>query len=392
MLDTPFERFAQPFRYVAIDVILIPERWPSFLGGARRYLLAIIRTLAPMFFSRISTRQLADLCNRISTSLAAGVDIRKVWDNEARRAKGFHASKHMRTISDAINAGADMREALADTDDYFPELFHEIAHVGHQTGHLDAAMAQLASHYEFQLKIRRGFLLAMAWPMIELGISILVIGLLIYVLGVIGRSTGQPIDILGFGLVGTSGLIKYCTFLGLVAGGLYLIWWGIRRGLAWTKPVQRFMIRVPGIGTAIESLALGRLAWTLHLTLNSGMDTRRAVALALRTTRNARYTDEMKSIDSWIQQGSSLYDAFEQTQAFPQTFLDVLLVGENTGMIVESMQKLADQYRAKSEAAMKVLAVIGFFVSFGVIAAILIAVIFRLAMFYIGTINDALQM
>jgi type II secretory pathway component PulF len=345
-----------------------------------------------MFFSRISTRQLADLCNRVSTSLAAGVEIRKVWENEAKRAQGIRARKHLRTISDAINAGANMREALADTDDYFPELFHEIAHVGHQTGHLDDALKQLAEHYEFRLKLQRGFLLAMAWPLIELGISILVIALLIYVLGVIGSSTGQPIDVLGFGLVGVPGLIKYFTFLGAIAGVLFLIWWGIQKGLAWTKPIQRFMIQVPGIGTAIESLALGRLSWTLHLTLNSGMDTRRAVALALRTARNARYTDEMKSIDSWIQQGSSLYDAFEQTKAFPRSFLDVLHVGESTGMIVESMQKLADQYREKSEAAMKVLAVVAFFVSFGVIAAILIAVIFRLAMFYIGTINDALQM
>jgi len=345
-----------------------------------------------MFFSRISTRHLAQLCNRVSTSLTAGVDIRTVWQNEAKRAQGIRAKKHFRTISDAINAGADMREALADTDDYFPELFHEIAHVGHQTGHLDEALRQLAEHYEFRLKLQRGFLLAMAWPLIELGISILVIALLIYVLGVIGSSTGTPIDVLGFGLIGVPGLIKYFSFLGAIAGVIFLIWWGIQKGLAWTKPIQRFMIRVPGIGTAIDSLALGRMSWTLHLTLNSGMDTRRAVALALRTTRNARYMDEMKSIDSWIQQGSSLYDAFEQTQVFPRSFLDVLHVGESTGMIVESMKKLADQYREKSEAAMKVLAVVAFFVSFGVIAAILIAVIFRLAMFYIGTINDALQM
>lgn len=345
-----------------------------------------------MFFSKISTRKLAELCNRVSTSLSAGLDARTVWRNEAQRAQGMLARRHFRTISEAIDAGADMRDALAGTNGYFPELFHELTHIGHQTGHLDEALAQLAGHYEFQLRIRRGFLMAMAWPLIELGISILVIALLIYVLGAIGQSTGHPIDVLGFGLVGTTGLIKYFTFLALVAGVIFLVWWGIRRGLAWTKPVQRVLIRIPGLGTALESLALGRLSWALHLTLNSGMDTRRAVALALRTTGNARYMDEMRSVDSWIQQGSSLYEAFDQTMVFPRSFLDILHVGESTGMIVESMKKLADQYREKSESAMKVLAVIGFFVCFGVIAAILIAVIFRMAMFYIGTINDALQM
>ncbi len=341
-----------------------------------------------MFFSKISTRQLADLCHRVSTSLAAGVDARTVWRHEAQRAQGMLARKHLQAVSNAVDAGADMRDALAGTDGYFPELFHELAHVGHQTGHLDEALAQLGNHYEFQLRIRRGFLMAMAWPLIELGISILVIGILIYALGVIGRSTNHPIDVLGFGLVGTPGLIKYFGFLAVVGAALFGIWWGIRRGLAWTKPVQRFIIRVPGLGTAIESLALGRLSWALHLTLNSGMDTRRAVALALRTSHNARYMDQMRFIDSWIQQGSSLYEAFDQTGAFPRSFLDILHVGESTGMIVESMKKLADQYREKSEAAMKMLAVVGFFVCFGAIAAILVAVIFRLAMFYIGVLND----
>jgi type IV pilus assembly protein PilC len=366
-----------------------PTGGPGFVSRRVLAVLADILWILPfMFFSKISTRQLADLCHRVSTSLSAGVDARTVWRNEAQRAQGLPARKHLRTVSEAVDAGADMRDALAGTDGYFPELFQEITHVGHQTGHLDEALAQLAGHYEFQLKIRRGFLMAMAWPLIELGVSILVIALLIYVLGAIGKSTGHPIDVLGFGLVGTPGLVKYFSFLALVAGAVILIWWGIQRGLAWTKPVQRFVIHVPGLGTAIESLALGRLSWALHLTLNSGMDTRRAVALALRTSRNARYTDQMRSIDSWIQQGSSLYEAFDQTGVFPRSFLDILHVGESTGMIVESMKKLADQYRERSEAAMKVLAVVGFFVCFGVIAAILVAVIFRLAMFYIGVLND----
>lgn len=343
-------------------------------------------------FSRISTRQLADLCNRVSTALEAGVDARSVWRNEAKRAEGLYAKKHFRTISEAIDAGSNMRDALAGTDRYFPELFHELAHVGDQTGHLDEALAQLGRHYEFQLKMRRGFLVAMAWPLIELGLAILIIGGLIFALGVVGKMTGHPIDVLGFGLVGTPGLIKYFTFLGIVAAVIFAIWWGIQRGLAWTKPVQRFMIRMPGLGTALDSLALGRLSWALHLTLNSGMDTRRAVALALRSTRNARYTDQMETIDSWIRQGSSLYEAFEQTMVFPRSFLDVLQVGEKTGMIVESMKRLADQYREKSEAAMKILSVVLFFMCFGLIALILILLIFRLAMFYIGTITDLTEM
>jgi len=345
-----------------------------------------------MLFSRISTRQLAELCHRLSTSLAAGVDIRKVWKNEADRAHGMLARKHFRAVSDAINDGADMREALSHTEEYFPELFHEVAQVGHQTGHLDEAFGQLAENYDFQLKLRRSFLASIAWPMIELGMAIVIIGVFIWGLGIVEEMTGTRNDFLGFGLVGTSGLIKYICFLALVAGAAFGVWWAFQRGLAWVKPIQRVVIRLPGLGKAVESLALGRLSWTLHLTMNSGMDIRRAVAIALRTSRNARYTDQMRSIDSWIQQGSSLYEAFNQSMVFPRSFMDVLHVGEETGMLVESMKTLADQYREKAEAAMKVLAVIGFFVTFGLVAAILIILILKIAMAaYIGPLYDALE-
>lgn len=346
-----------------------------------------------MFPSKISTRRLADLCRRLSTSLDAGIDARTVWRNEAMRAEGPTARRHFRTISEAVESGADMREALAETGDYFPELLREIAHIGDQTGHLDEAFAELAEHYDFQLKLRRGFLTAIAWPMIELGFAVGVIGLFILALGFVEDMTGQRTDVLGFGLVGLPGLIRYLGFLALVGGAIFGIWWAVRRGLAWTKPIQRVLIRIPGLGTAIDSLALGRLSWALHLTLNSGMDTRRAVALALRTSGNARYTDQIRSVDSWIRQGGSLYEAFEQANVFPSSFLDVLHVGESTGMVVESMKKLADQYREKSEAAMKVLAVVGFFVVLMLVFGILIALIFRIAInAYIGPMYDALEM
>ena len=294
-----------------------------------------------LFSPRISTRHLAELCQRVATALHAGVDIRTVWRNEARRSQGIAARASL-AISEAIGR-ADIREAFDATGTIFRTVSRD-AH-GSQTGHLDEAFAQLGENYEFQLRLRRDFLTSIAWPLIELGLAVLIIGFLIWVLGVIGSMRGTTIDILGFGLVGTPGLVKYCTFLAVVAGGVVFLWQAIRRGLAWTRPVQRFLIRLPGLGTALESLALGRLSWALHLTLNAGMDARRAVALAVKASRNARFTDQMRSIDAWIAQGGSLYEAFSQAMVFPQQFMDVLAVGEQTGMVVESMKKPADQYR-----------------------------------------------
>ena len=109
-----------------------------------------------MFFSsRISTRELARLCRRVATSLKAGVDIRTVCAREADQATRATTRRRLRALSDAVNAGQSLSEALSWTDDFFPEMFRELVVVGDQTGHLAESFVHLADHYDEQLRLRR---------------------------------------------------------------------------------------------------------------------------------------------------------------------------------------------------------------------------------------------
>src|SRR3972149_4825244 len=136
-----------------------------------------------LFTPRISTRELARLCRRLATSVEAGIDLRSIWTREAERAIGPIVRARFRAVSDAVNRGDSLSAALADTGDYFPPLFRELAGVGEETGHLAEAFHQLAEHYDFQLKLTSTFLVSITWPLVELAIAILAVGFLIYVLG-----------------------------------------------------------------------------------------------------------------------------------------------------------------------------------------------------------------
>ena len=97
--------------------------------------------------------------------------------------------------------------------------------VGEQTGHLGEVFGRLAEHYQAQVKLRRTFLSAIAWPMFQLLAALVVVGLLILVMGIIGNMNGVPIDMLGLGLVGNRG--------GHLSGG------GGRAGLLLAGPFVR---------------------------------------------------------------------------------------------------------------------------------------------------------
>jgi len=220
-----------------------------------------------MFSPRIGIGPLVGLCRRLSTALEAGIDARAVWAREAQRATGFLKSRLL-DISDAVNQGTSLTDALAPTGDYFPAIFREMAEVGEQTGHLDSVFAQLAEHYQTQLTMRRGFLGVIAWPLIELVMSLAVIGLAIWLPSLMGLN----VDLLGFGLVGSRGLAVYVMLLAMAGASIWLVVRAITRGLVWTRSIQRLVLKIPGVGKPLRTLALSRLAWAMHLTMNTGME------------------------------------------------------------------------------------------------------------------------
>lgn len=337
-----------------------------------------------MFGSQIGLKPLEGLCRRASISLGAGIDARTVWSREAQRAAGpLH--RHLTDISDAINEGESLTDALADSGEFFPAIFREMCQVGEQTGHLDTVLAQLAEHYHAQLNMRRIFLGAIAWPMIQLVLALGVIGFLIWILGMIGDG---KMDILGFGLVGNRGLAIYLTIVGAAAVVLWFVVHAVRRGLVWTRPIQRLVLQLPVIGTSLQTMALSRLAWSMHLTMNTGMDVRRALSLSLRSTQNARYIDQIPAIEAEIKANQSIRDAFVRAGGYPVEFLDTLAVGEDSGRVVESMGHLAVQYQDRARAAMAAMAVVAGWLVWALVAAFIIVLIFRIFSFYVGTIND----
>jgi type IV pilus assembly protein PilC len=342
-----------------------------------------------IFTPRYSTRDTAQLCQRLSIAIDAGIEARKIWADEANRARPGIAKSRFRTISEAVNDGHSMTQALAATGDYFPLLMRELTAVGEETGKLDAVYKQLSEHFQQRLKMRRVFLGAIAWPMIQLAAAVCVIGLLIWIMGFIREMTHSNLDLLGFGLYGTKGLIVYFAFIGLIVAGLWVVVRAISRGLAWTRIVQYSVLRIPALGKALTKLCLARFVWTFYITLESGMEIRRAVKLSLKSTNNAYFIDRTGEIDKSIKQGNSLHDAFSATRCFPPEFLDPLAVGEQSGRLSQTMENLSRQYQDQARAAITVLTMLAGLAIWAIIAALLVTMIFRIFFIgYLGPINE----
>ena len=332
--------------------------------------------------TRVAARQLAQICRRAGTALKAGVDIRTVWDQESRRGPPAQREQ-MARISSRVAAGDTVADAMRDSGRFFPPLMCELLDVGERTGRLDAALLRLADHYDHALRLRRSVMLGIAWPLIELSLAVVVVGVLIWVSGwVTGmlpqRGAGQTVDLLGVGLIGTRGLVIYMLIVVAAAFVIGAPAVAVARGRV-SPPAMRLAMRIPGLGRWLEVIALERLAWSLAMALESGIDAKRSIRLALRSTQNPFYISHLDEVERLVVQGSEFHESLRSTGAFPDEFLNTLETAEVAGTQSESLVNLSGEYQDRAKASAKAFTVVATFAAFGLMILIMVTLIFRIA-------------
>jgi type IV pilus assembly protein PilC len=334
--------------------------------------------------AKIGTKRLEQLCRRVGIALRAGVDIRTVWKSESQRGPMSQRAA-MAEVLRQISTGHTMADAMKNANGLFPPLTLEMVEIGERTGQTDAVMLHLADHYDNLLRVRRSFLTGIAWPVFELAFAIAIIGFMILILGLLNEGMGV------FGLSGPRGLVIYLLIVTLVLGALTAIGVGLIKG--WFGPVPLAMvIRTPMIGTCLRTMALSRMAWSLSMALNSGMDARRAMRMAVRSTQSPYYTSHADRIDRVLAQGGQFHESLRETGVFPDEFADQLEAAELAGTQTESLEYLANEYRQRAEAALRNLTIAASTILGGlVLITIGFVVIYLFWTIYIKTIYDAME-
>lgn len=332
-----------------------------------------------------STRNLALLFRRVGIGLQAGLDVRKIWEMEQSRGSAQHRQR-VAPVLERIKQGDALHEAMAACDGYFPPLALQLVKVGEHAGRTEEVLLHLADHYDHLIRMRREFLQGIAWPAFQLGVAILVVGLLIWLAGIL------PIgDILGLGLVGGAGLATYFGGVGLFFGFIALVTFGMLRGWFGPAPLALVM-RVPLIGGCLRTFALARFSWALAMSLNAGVDARESMRLALAATHNTYFASHGEAIDKVIERGGEFHEALRLTNAFPDEFVDTLEAAELSGTHSESLERISRDYQERAQHSSRLLTRFAGYLVWAMVAALLVFLIMKMAMTYVGGINDALKM
>ena len=345
-----------------------------------------------MFGSRISTKSLAFLCRSLGTMLHSGVDLRKAFQLVADRARDAHSRRALQGVCDGIARGDDIAGAMRAQGNAFPDLMIDMVAVAEETGALPEILTGLAEHYESNLRLRRTFLGAIAWPTFQLLAAIFIIAFVIFILGWIADTRGgDPIDFLGFGLSGAQGAIIWLTVTLGTLVGLTVAYFVLARSVAGQRVLDPLLMQIPIVGYCMRSFAIARFSWAFYLTQQTGMPIARSLSASLRATGNGAFIGAAPSINARVKAGESLSDALDASGLFPEEYMHMVRVAETSGTVPETLHRLSPQFEDQARRALAALTAAAAWFIWALVAAFIVFIIFRIALWWLDQVNQALQ-
>jgi type II secretory pathway component PulF len=341
-----------------------------------------------LFSSRLPLAALVSLCQAFRVSLAAGLSLVDVFRQQTRKGP-LAARPVVGRIADRLDRGESIEDVLKDEGKHFPPLFVGMISVGERSGALPEVFRELENYYREQLTLRRQFLSQIVWPVIQFLGAIAVICFMLLILGILaGDDPKNAFDPIGLG-VGMPGVLKFLTIVGFLLGGLVMIYLFATKVLGKTAAIHRFMLNVPVIGPCLHALALSRFCLALKLTMDSQLSTHKAMRRSLLATGNGAYEECADKASSAIKKGDDISQALTRCGVFPEDFLQIVATGEVSGQLPEVMGQQAGYYQEQASMRMKILTMFASFAVWGMVAVFIIFLIFRIALKYLGMIDDA---
>jgi type IV pilus assembly protein PilC len=345
-----------------------------------------------VFRPRAPTKTLAVLCKSLATMLHSGVALLKALEIASKKTGSAGCRKRLVAVREEVQQGTDIARALREQRGYFPELMVDMVSVGEETGSLPEVLDGLADHYENIIRMRRMLIGMITWPAIQLVAAILVVALAIFILGVLSPSPApgsKPIDVLGLGLVGTAGAIKW---LAMSFGSIFGVlggYWLIANVFRSKRFLDGLLMRIPVLGNCMRSFAIARFSWSFALTQQTGMPISRSLELSFRATSNGAFVGASPLVCGLVMNGEELGTALDQSRLFPDEFLSMVNVAETSGTVPEALARLSPQFEDQARRSLAALAMALAFVIWAIVAMFIIYIIFSIVMRYIGILNSA---
>jgi type IV pilus assembly protein PilC len=298
---------------------------------------------------KVSSREFLVFNQELATLLKAGLPLVQSLDILRRAIPNPTFKAVLDDVYERVRAGTSLSEAFEAHATLFPGVYTASLMAGEKSGNLDQVLRRFIAYVKIIGNVRRKTLSALMYPVILLGLSIVVVAvIMVKVVPAFADfygDFGAELPFVTRVLIAISDSIRtQLLWIVLIGGGAGVAIW------RWFKmPGQRVrlhaaLMRAPIIGGTVTKFATSQLARTLATLLSGGIPLVTALDVASRAVGNRAMARHVGVVTQEVREGQPLAIAMNARGVFPDVAVKMVEVGEATGALQDMLNALADFY------------------------------------------------
>ena len=310
----------------------------------------LLRRKITLRWHRVKMSEVVVLSRQISTLFEAKVSALSTFRLLASEAANPHLRKVLTVVTDDINAGVQISEALSKHPEVFSEFYVSMVRSGEESGKLSEAFGYLAAYLERTYALVSKAKNALIYPafiiVTFIGVMILMIVFVIPRLRTILLETGQGIPIYTQVVLGISTFFVDYGILLLILLGITAFfltrWFRTEKG---RLALSSLKLSTPYVGRLYQKLYLSRISDNLSTMLTSGISMVRALEVTAQAVGNDVYRKILLETVESVKGGNQISASLSRYVEIPAIVVQMIRVGEESGKLGFILETLSRYYQ-----------------------------------------------
>ncbi len=286
----------------------------------------------------------------VSLSMAMGVLI------DAEKNKKFKSI--LNEMNSDLYTGIPISASMAKFK-AFPEILVNIIQSGEANGRLDTAFERSAVILEKEITLSAKLNGAMRYPIFLLFITIVMLIVMNVVVlpnfASVFKQFGAQLPLITVAVMGFSNFLAAYWYLILLSIFLVIFIFVIlkKQNDPFSTKADQIMLRFPVIGKLLRQSYIARFCRIMSSLVESGVDIVSSLEISKNVIPNRYMKKLLSQVISDVKVGSSINAAVAQFPIFDSLLVSMLKVGEESGMLFETLDKMATLYEEETDETTK---------------------------------------
>ncbi|WP_286265480.1 type II secretion system F family protein [Thalassotalea atypica] len=319
--------------------------------------LSSSKSIMSLFAKGVSLEELEFFTSQLSLLLESGVRVDKGIDIILQSNINPALNRLLAKISSSLKKGMSLSEAFAQHDDLFDPLYINLLKIGETSGNLPEVLNRLSDDLKFQKELKSQISQALTYPSV---IMMVCIAAVYFVLTfIVPKMAGIFTDLSQAPwytqmIIGVSDFFveNELFIVGGVVLGLISLSWAFKQPHIRSK-MYIAAARLPGVGNVILTAERIRFASSMAMMLDAGLQLDTTLELTSNTLKHEDLKRDTKQALKQLKSGKQLSAVLSKTRIFPDFFLSIIKVGEETGTLPKVFKEVADRSRGDLDQVIK---------------------------------------